>query len=170
MTLSELREAIGQVIHDQGYRVRFSQAGLEAVIGYNPERLAATREGLLTGVTHHGEHTVTVSPDIDEWRQCQVLAHELAHVLLHDPFTGPRRLLREMERELEAEGTSYLVLKHYDHGREDWTARYIAGYLQDLSDEAMEAISAATLPTSLNTAFRIVKMIDEYTDRKALKP
>ena len=72
----------------------------------------------VNGLTHYGQRTVTVRPDVDDAQAVKTLAHELAHVLLHDPTgpdaqPGPAGLTSSGQcrgrLEVEAESVAYLI-------------------------------------------------------------
>lgn len=59
------------------------------------------------GVTDFGTRTVTVRPGLPPAQRAKTTAHELAHVLLHDPSGGVPGRARQ---EIEAESVAYIVL------------------------------------------------------------
>ncbi len=82
------------------------------------------------GVTDYTARVVIVRPDLDERQACKTLAHELAHVLLHDPARDDSGRARGV-KEVEAESVAYVVLRRY--GVDDvgcYSFGYLAGWAQ----------------------------------------
>jgi Zn-dependent peptidase ImmA (M78 family) len=81
--------------------------------------------------------------------RCGVIAHELAHELLH---TENREGTTRQQRELEAESVSFAVLAHY--GIHTESRFYLASY--DVTAEML----TASLQTISQTAKHIISTID----------
>jgi len=79
------------------------------------------------GVTDFLARTVTVCDDLPPAQRVKTLAHELAHVLLHDPAVRPAELDRG-RAEVEAESVAYLVAHAHGLDSNDYTAPYVAGW------------------------------------------
>ncbi len=81
--------------------------------------------GDANGLTDFADRVVTVRPDVDEAQAVKTLAHELGHVLLHDPgcFAGALAAGCRGVVEVEAENFAYLLatsrgldIGHYTFG------------------------------------------------------
>ena len=91
----------------------------------------------VNGLTHYGQRTVTVRPNVDDAQAVKTLAHELAHVLLHDP-TGPDAQpglagLTSAGQcrgrlEVEAESVAYLIAASHGLDTGSYTFAYVAGW------------------------------------------
>ena len=79
------------------------------------------------GVTDYLARTVTVRDDLPSAQRVKTLAHELAHVLLHDPAVRPADLDRG-RAEVEAESVAYLVAHAHGLDSNDYTVPYVAGW------------------------------------------
>jgi antirestriction protein ArdC len=79
------------------------------------------------GTTDWRTRTVTVRPDVDDAQAVKTLAHELAHVVLHDPIDRPDDHHRG-RREVEAESVAYIVCHHYGLPTDDYSLPYVAGW------------------------------------------
>jgi hypothetical protein len=81
--------------------------------------------------------------------KCGTLAHELAHELAH--WNGEEKGTKQ-QRELEAEATSYVVLKHF--GMQSGSRFYLTGYgiTGEMLQASMQIIAA--------TARRIIEKIE----------
>jgi hypothetical protein len=154
----QLARALGQIISDNGYTVKVGHIDAD---GSNYCRDA------LRGTTNHLRRTVHIGADLTEWDTIQVLAHELAHVLLHSPFTKrdvmgvPSYMLPQDIAELEAEGTSVVVLKSYGLEDEDWSANYLAGHLRHLGCEGGENVMLQAIEHAKVVAHDTAKTITD---------
>lgn len=79
------------------------------------------------GVTNYFDHTVTVRPDLPEAQACKTLAHELGHVLLHEPLERPSGFTRE-QGEVEAESVAHVVAAAHGFDTTDYTVPYVTGW------------------------------------------
>ncbi|MDT0264353.1 ArdC-like ssDNA-binding domain-containing protein [Jatrophihabitans lederbergiae] len=104
------------------------------------------------GYTAYATHDVVVRSDVDDAQAVKTLAHELGHVLMHDPagFERGRTGSCRGDREVEAESLAYLVAA--DHGLD--TAEYTFAYVADWAaqtgdaDAALRACGARVLSTA----------------------
>ena len=87
------------------------------------------------GRTNHLTHQVEVSPDLEPAQQVKTLAHELGHVLLHDPVQLPVEVLHKPggrgRVELEAESVAYLVTAAHGLDSSGYTFAYVGGWVPD---------------------------------------
>jgi hypothetical protein len=70
--------------------------------------------------------TVTVRPDLEPAQRTKTLAHELAHVRLHDPTRDPEHRVSRPRMEVEAESVAYLVCAHTAIDAAQYTIPYVA--------------------------------------------
>ncbi|RKS80627.1 DNA primase catalytic core [Motilibacter peucedani] len=112
------------------------------------------------GYTDFAADEVVIRADVDDAQAVKTLAHELGHVLLHDPRHGagsehgePGRAHGRPEQEVEAESVAYLVAAAHGLPTEDYTFAYVAGWAagrdatdpeQVVRDTARRVLSAAT--------------------------
>lgn len=109
----------------------------------------ASTIGGANGVTDFEAQTVTVRSDVSDAQAVKTLAHELGHVLLHDPTVGGTRAMpcRDV-KEVEAESVAFLVTAHAGLDSSDYTFGYVAGWAASqkpnvLSDTATRIMTAA---------------------------
>jgi antirestriction protein ArdC len=76
------------------------------------------------GVTDYTTRAVTVRDDLAPAQQAKTTAHELAHVLLHDPALGDRP--DRAVCEIEAESVAYLVCGSHGLASDDYSFGYVA--------------------------------------------
>lgn len=88
--------------------------------------------GGANGVTNYATRTVTVRSDVDDAQAVKTLAHELAHVMLHDRSglawslcmePGSRRIA-----EIEAESVAYVVCAAMGLPTDGYSLPYVAGW------------------------------------------
>lgn len=107
------------------------------------------------GLTRFGDRVVVVRDDLEGLQQTKTLAHELAHVLLHDPatFTGTRE-----QAEIEAESVAYIVCQASGITTAEYTLPYVAGW----AGGDVEKVKA-TAARVLATARRVLDTIETST-------
>jgi len=103
------------------------------------------------GVTDFLTRTVTVRSDVGDAQAAKTLAHELAHVLLHD--TPQHRGCRD-RAEVEAESVAYLFCQHVGITSDNYSFPYIARW----SDGDTELVRS-TADRVITCARRIVEAL-----------
>jgi len=98
--------------------------------------------------------TVTVHPDLEPAQRTKTLAHELAHVRLHDPTRDSEHRVSRPRMEVEAESVAYLVCAHTGIDAAQYTIPYVAhwanGDLELVQATAERVIDTArTITTTL---------------------
>jgi hypothetical protein len=106
------------------------------------------------GLTDHLTRTVSLRPDLSGAQKVKTLAHELAHVLLHQPDTLPPGLDRASV-EVEAESVAYIVTAAQGLAAGDYTVPYVAGWAGGDRD-----LIAATTDRVLSCARTILATAD----------
>lgn len=81
--------------------------------------------GRANGRTDFGDRTVRVRDGLSNAQAAKTLAHELAHVLLHD---GPLNLRTRDHCEVEAESVAYIVLQAQGIETDGYSLPYVAGW------------------------------------------
>jgi hypothetical protein len=107
------------------------------------------------GVTDWLTHTVTVRPDLEPAQRTKTLAHELAHVHLHDPAGDSEHRSSRPRMEVEAESVAYLVCAHTGID----TAQYTIPYVAHWSSGDIELVQA-TAERVIDTARRITDTLE----------
>ena len=79
------------------------------------------------GVTDHLTRTVVLRGDLSGAQATKTLAHELGHVLLHDPDSLPAGFTRS-RAEVEAESVAYLVCTAHGLTTGGYTVPYVTGW------------------------------------------
>jgi DNA primase len=113
--------------------------------------------GGANGLTNYAARTVRVRADVDDAQAVKTLAHELAHVLLHDPgdFPAGGTAGCRGSREVEAESAAYLIAADAGLDTADYTFAYVAGWAADTGDvDAALRVSAARV---LATAHQVLE-------------
>lgn len=93
----------------------------------------------------NGSRTVTVRTDFDDAHAVHTLAHEAAHVLMHDPEDPANRAGGRPRIEVEAESVAYIVTGIYGLDATSNSAPYLASWSAadpDLMRETAEKVHA----------------------------
>ncbi len=128
----------------------------------------------VNGLTHYGQRTVTVRADVDDAQAAKTLAHELGHVLLHDPtdpvegiaaspsgtdptavpLTAAVTSLAQCRGrfEVEAESVAFLVASAHGLDTGDYTFPYVAGWAASLDATTPDTVVRATAGRVLSAA------------------
>ena len=93
------------------------------------------------GITDFTTKTVTVRPDLSTAQAVKTLAHELGHILLHQPQTGAQPRCRGLV-EVEAESVAYLVTAAHGLDTGDYTFPYVAHWATHTGDDIIDTITA----------------------------
>jgi antirestriction protein ArdC len=83
------------------------------------------------GITNFAASTVTVRDDLAPAQTAKTTAHELAHVLLHQPSTHD---LDRARQEIEAESVAYLILGASGLDTDAYSFGYVAGWSRGDTD------------------------------------
>lgn len=129
--------------------------------------------GLANGLTDYTTRTVTVRADVDDAQAVKTLAHELAHVLLHDPTatagvagpadpsaSGAALAVDSAGRcrgrvEVEAESVAYLVTASHGLDSGVYAFPYVAGWAGSVDAVTPETVVRSTGQRVL-TAARVI--------------
>jgi antirestriction protein ArdC len=98
------------------------------------------------GRTDFDARTVVLRPDLTGAQAVKTLAHELAHVLLHQPDDLPAGFTRA-HAEVEAESVAYVVCAAHGLASGDYTVQYVAGWA-DGNRELIQQTTARVLSTA----------------------
>ena len=81
----------------------------------------------VNGDVHFVDRVVRIRPELAPAQAVKTLAHELGHVMLHDPRIDPPALSRDVA-EVEAESVAFLVTGAHGIDSGDYTIPYVAGW------------------------------------------
>jgi hypothetical protein len=103
--------------------------GIAAGHGYRVER--GFCDGA-NGYIRYADQLIKVRDDVDDAQAVKTLAHELGHMLLHDPgdFLGGMTGACRGEKEVEAESTAFLVAAHAGLDTSSYTFGYVTGWAE----------------------------------------
>ena len=93
-------------------------------------------EGTANGYTDFKTHEVVVRADVEPAQAVKTLAHELGHVLMHDPASFAESETRTCRGagEVEAESMAYLVAAEHGLDASGYTFAYVAGWAASTGD------------------------------------
>ena len=128
---------------------------------------SAAALGRANGVTSWADVTVTVRADMDDAARAKTLAHELGHVLLHDPRGADGRVdlalamsVTRGVKEVEAESVAFLIGAAHGMDTSDYSLPYISTWAS--RDEGLATVRA-TGTRVIATARRV---LDELPTRQ----
>lgn len=113
-----LYDGLAQQVRDHGYGLIRHELAIPHMGG---------GDGRPNGVTDFFAKTVIVDSRLAEAQAAKTLAHELGHVLLHDPTSRPATLTRPWA-EVEAESVAYVVTAAHGLDAADYTVPYVTGW------------------------------------------
>ncbi|MGH9252893.1 MAG: hypothetical protein ACRD0W_25790, partial [Acidimicrobiales bacterium] len=121
----------------------------------------------MDGLTDFVARMVTIDPGADAAHRVVTLAHELAHVRLHDPFVGgtDAALTTDQvatgncrdDQEVEAESVAYLVATVHGIDTADYSFGYLAGWASSKGDDVVGVTQAV--------GSRVVRAAHDILDR-----
>lgn len=124
-----LWDGLAQIIRSEGFSVQMV-----------PD---AGSLGGANGVTDYLTRMVSVRTDMDEAAQVKTLAHELAHVLMHDPASEAALSHRGIG-EVEAESTAMMILAAHNMATDCYTVPYVASWAASVPGRTPGEVVQAT--------------------------
>ena len=116
------------------------------------------------GYTDYTTRTVKIRDDVDDAQAVKTLAHELGHVLLHNPTTDATPVCPG-SREVEAESVAYLVTAAHGLDSSQYTFTYVAGWAEQALPHHKEGTSIADVIHTTGT--RVLKTAHQILDATA---
>lgn len=113
-----LYDGLAQQVRDLGYGLIRHELAIPHMGG---------GDGRPNGVTDFFAKTVVVDNRLADAQAAKTLAHELGHVLLHNPTSRPATLTRPWA-EVEAESVAYVVTAAHGLDAADYTVPYVTGW------------------------------------------
>src|SRR6478752_5950791 len=148
-----LWDALATGLHSRGYTVRRGQ----------PPTPTAN------GVTTFSKRSVVIRADVDGAQAVKTLAHEYAHVLLHDPalFPSGQTVGCRGEAEVEAESVAYLIAACHGLDTGDYSFAYVAHWAEGRDLAAIMASTGTRILSAANTILDIAPPITAQLDDAA---
>lgn len=82
------------------------------------------------GYTNFTARVIRVRDDVDPVQAVKTLAHEVGHMLLHQPEPGQERAVCRGTIEVEAESVAFMVAAAHGLDTSDYTFAYVAGWAE----------------------------------------
>lgn len=114
-----LWNGLAEIVRDEGFRL--STVDASALGGAN-------------GVTDFGAHVVEVRADMDAAAQVKTLAHELAHIRMHDP-TAEAAMHRGIG-EVEAESVALMIAAAHGMDTSSYAIPYVSTWATSVKDKS----------------------------------
>ena len=114
------------------------------------------------GRTNFTDRLVLLRPELDPAQRVKTLAHELGHVMLHEPqnvIDAASTVGCRGRQEVEAESVAFLVASAHGMDTAAYSFPYVAGWAQQDGDN-VEATLRGTAGRALSTAHRILDRLD----------
>lgn len=115
----------------------------------------------MKGVTRYGPRTVTIDDALTNAEKAMVTAHELAHVLLHDPTQFDRAGHCRGRGEVEAESVAFIVSTARGLDTAKSSFAYVAGWIAGVPGQDTEKVLESTGAVVMRTAKRILAPFEE---------
>lgn len=130
-------------------------------------------EGGAQGYFVPGENRIAIQSGMSEIQTLHVAIHEMTHATLHTKEQQMTEKKTRNQKELEAEGTAYVVSKALgmDIGEDMDGGAFSFGYLAEWSEEANPKQLIASLGTIQKTADQLIQKIEGalFKDREITK-
>jgi hypothetical protein len=111
------------------------------------------------GMTDYEERTVAVRENMDPAAQVKTLAHELAHVLMHDPDDEEARQHRGI-REVEAESVALMIGAAHGMDTTGYTIPYVSTWAARVDGQEPVQVVQSTGERVRKTALAILDQLD----------
>ena len=111
------------------------------------------------GMTDYEARTVAVRENMDPAAQVKTLAHELAHVLMHDPDDEEARQHRGI-REVEAESVALMIGAAHGMDTAGYTIPYVSTWAARVDGQEPVQVVQATGERVRKTALAILDQLD----------
>jgi hypothetical protein len=135
-------------------------AGLVEAEGFALRRVAGARDILgANGVTDYMERTVKVRADMDDAAQVKTLAHELAHVKLHNPDDRGLSSHRGVG-EVEAESVAMMVAAAHGMPTDSYTVPYVSAWAATVKGKTPAEVVQATGERARAAALAVLGRLD----------
>ncbi|TDO27946.1 hypothetical protein EV643_1504 [Kribbella sp. VKM Ac-2527] len=125
---------------------------------------AKIRDGRLDGYTDHLERQIVVSDSLDDVTAVARLAHEVAHMRMHDPdeIAAAGSIMCRGIREVEAESVAYVLLAHHGLSTGGSSFRYVAGWASTVNKEEPEKVVELTGARAIAVARHLIESTDRH--------
>ena len=115
-------------------------------------------QGDMKGRYRRDTDSIEIKKGMAALQKCKTLVHEMAHAMLHKNTNASRSM-----KEVEAEGTAYVVLSYFGFDTSEYSFNYVAGWN---ASEATAILKAGD--TIQKTAFKIIGMIEKQREQQTV--
>ncbi|MBP3278925.1 MAG: hypothetical protein J6M44_08220 [Butyrivibrio sp.] len=105
------------------------------------------------GYYHTTDKRIAIQKDMAELQTVKTCLHEITHAMLHADAPD----ISKNRKELEAEGTAYIVLKYMGYDTDAYSFPYLTGYTSDADMKELKA----SLNTIRRTSSKIITKIED---------
>ncbi|WP_328522911.1 hypothetical protein [Kribbella sp. NBC_00359] len=121
----------------------------------------------LEGLTDYQARTVVIRRDLDDVTAVARLAHEVAHLRMHDPkeIASAGSVMCRGIREIEAESVAYIMLAHHGFSTGGSSFKYIASWAAAVNKREPEKVIERTGARVVSVARRLIESVDRHLRR-----
>jgi hypothetical protein len=141
-----LWRALSHQVHSAGYTLVEGNTGLASIEGF----------------TDHHDRTVVIRKGLDDVTAVARLAHEVAHLRMHDPrrVTSAGSIMCRGMREIEAESVAYILMAHHGLSTGGSSFRYVASWAAGVNKHEPEKVIERTGNRVVSAARRLIQTVD----------
>lgn len=152
-------EDLPEIVNELTEEVENFEALKDAMIkGSGIRYEEGTIENGAMGVSNPNTNYVVVREGLSNAQTIKTIAHEIAHVMLHNNATVLADLPREI-KEVQAESVAFIVCNHFGIDTSDYSFGYITGWAENNTTEVFESV--------LNTVVKTAATIINATEKTA---
>ncbi len=139
-----------------------------AAAGFTLQRVASADDIYgANGLTEFDARRVSVRSDVSDAQAVKTLAHELAHVRLHDPTAEGGVFICRGEGEVEAESVAYLVSAQSGLRTDDYSFAYVARWAETAKPDVLSSTAERIRATARSILDTIDKPAADLVDEPA---
>jgi hypothetical protein len=116
----------------------------------------------IDGFTDHDIRTIVIRKGLDDVTAIARLAHEVAHLRMHDPrqVTSAGSVMCRGMREIEAESVAYSLLAHHGLSTGGSTFRYVASWAAGVDRHQPEKVIERSGNHVVSVARKLIQAVD----------
>lgn len=116
------------------------------------------------GYFSHDTVSIGIKKGMAVKQKCKTLIHELAHGLLHRLDDPRRQTLTRNDREIEAEGTAFVVLSYFGFDTSEYSFPYVASWNGTTSLDSIQRAGEIIQKTAEKIINQLKEEMNERTE------
>jgi hypothetical protein len=128
-----------------------------------------TGHASIDGFTNYNDRTVVIRKDLDDVTAVARLAHEVAHLRMHDArrVTSAGSVMCRGMREIEAESVAYILMARHGLSTGGASFRYVASWAVGVDKNHPEKVIDRTGTRVVSVARKLIQTVDRDVRRMA---